>query len=85
MNHNKALVKCLVLKTLVNSVKKDVSAVEACFEISSLPLYRRSHSSQSASLSGSRLFEASEKKEIQIKCNALNRYLHCDSNLKITF
>ena len=84
-NDNESSVKSLVMKTLVNSVKRDVSAVEACFEISSLPLYRCSHTFQSVSLSGSRLLEASEKGEIQIKCNALDRYLQRDPNQKMTF
>jgi len=45
-------------KFLMNTVKRDVSAVEACFEISRLPLYSRSHQLQSVSLSGLRFFES---------------------------
>ena len=49
--------KSLCTKLLMNTVKRDISAVEASYELSSLPLYRSSHTFQSVSLSGSRLLE----------------------------
>ena len=44
--------KSLCSKLLMNTVKRDVSAVEASYELSSLPLFRCSHSFQTISLSG---------------------------------
>ena len=52
-----ATAKSLCTKLLMNTVKRDVSAVEASFELSSIPLYRCSHQFQSVSLSGSRVLE----------------------------
>lgn len=37
----------LCTKLLMNTVKRDVSSVEACYELSSIPLFRSSHSGQS--------------------------------------
>ena len=47
----------LCSKLLMETVKRDVSAVEASYELSSLPLYRCSHSFQHISMTGSRQLE----------------------------
>ena len=60
-------------KFLMNTVKRDVSAVEACFEISRLPLYRCSHQFQLVSLSGLKLFESDGN--FVTKNNSFNTYL----------
>lgn len=52
--------KSLVTKLLIHTVKRDVSACEAAFELSSLPLFRCSHTFQSVSLTGARVLERSE-------------------------
>ena len=52
-----ATAKSLCTKLLMNSVKRDVSSVEASFELSRIPLYRCSHQFQTVSLSGSRVLE----------------------------
>ena len=52
-----ATAKSLCTKLLMNTVKRDISAVEASFELSGLPLYRCSHQFQSVSMSGSRVLE----------------------------
>ena len=54
---NAGTAKSCVTKMLMNTVKRDISAVEASFELSVLPLYRSSHTFQSVSLSGARLLE----------------------------
>lgn len=43
--------KSVCTKLLINTVKLDISSVEASFELSSLPLFRCSHTFQSVSLS----------------------------------
>ena len=50
--------KSLITKLLMESVKRDVSSVEASYELFSLPLYRSSHNFQSVSLSGARIIES---------------------------
>jgi len=57
----------------MNTVKRHVSAVEACFEISRFPLYRCSHQFQLVSLSGLRLFESDGN--FVTKNNSFNKYL----------
>ena len=52
-----ATAKSLCTTLLMNTVKREISAVEASFELSGLPLYRCSHQFQSVSLSGSRVLE----------------------------
>ncbi|XP_062621909.1 uncharacterized protein LOC134283470 [Saccostrea cucullata] len=47
--------KSICTKLLMNTVKRDISSVEASFELSCLPLFRCSHQFQSVSLSGSRV------------------------------
>ncbi|XP_061185108.1 uncharacterized protein LOC133193154 [Saccostrea echinata] len=49
--------KSICTKLLMNTVKRDISSVEASFELSCLPLFRCSHQFQSVSLSGSRVLE----------------------------
>ena len=49
--------KSLYTRLLMTTVESDVSAVETAFEISSLPLYRSSHTFQSVSLSRSMVLE----------------------------
>lgn len=44
-------------KYLTNTVKRDVSAVEVCYELAHSPLFRCSHSFQSVSMSVFRVFE----------------------------
>lgn len=50
----------LCTKLLMNTVKRDVSSVEACYELSSIPLFRSSHSFQNVSLTGCRVLQQSE-------------------------
>ena len=50
--------KSLITKLLMESMKRDVSSVEASYELCSLPLYRSSHNFQSVSLSGARIIES---------------------------
>ena len=47
--------KSMCTKLLMNTVKRDIPAVEASYELSRLPLYRSSHTFQNISLSGSRV------------------------------
>ena len=58
--------KSLCTKLLMNSIKRDIPAVEASYELSGLPLYRSSHTFQNISLSGFRLLN---------KNGALDKYL----------
>ena len=44
-------------KLLMGTVKRDIPAVEASYELSSLPLYRSSHTFQNISVSGFRQIE----------------------------
>jgi hypothetical protein len=41
----------------MGTVKRDISAVETSFELSSLPLYRSSHTFQNLSLTGARILK----------------------------
>jgi hypothetical protein len=47
--------KSMCTKLLMNTVKRDIPAVEASYELSRLLLYRSSHNFQNISLSGSRV------------------------------
>ena len=49
--------KSLCTKMLMNTVKRDVSAVEASFELSRIPLYRCGHQFERVPLTGSSVFE----------------------------
>ena len=70
--------KSIVTKLLMSTVKRDISAVEASYELSSLPLYRSSHTFAYISLSGSRLLECSGSRVT--KNNAIDRYLWRSEN-----
>jgi hypothetical protein len=50
--------KSLYTKLLMGTVKRDISAVETSFELSSLPLYRSSHTFQNLSLTGARILKS---------------------------
>ena len=68
--------KSLCTKLLMRTVKRDVSAVEASYEITGLPLYRCSHQFQSISMTGSRLLE--KKGSTVTKSTPLDKYLARD-------
>ena len=65
--------KSLCSKLLMGTIKRDISAVEASYELSALPLYRSSHTFQSVSLSGSRVLENNGSRVT--KSTPLDRYL----------
>ena len=52
-----ATAKFVCTKLLMNMVKRDISGMEASDELSSLPLYRRSHFFQNISLTDSWFLE----------------------------
>ncbi len=52
-----ATAKSVCTKLLMNTIKRDVSSMEAAYELLSLPLYRCSHQFQNISFSGSRVLE----------------------------
>ena len=56
-NVSGATAKPLCTKLLMHTIKRDISAVEASFELSCMPLFRCSHPFQSVSMSGSRVLE----------------------------
>ena len=65
-------------KLLMNTVKRDIPADEASYELSRLPLNRSSHTFQNISLSGSRV-PPTDGSEITITKNTpLDRYLQRD-------
>ena len=49
--------KSLCTKLLMGTTKRDISAVETSFKLSSLPLYRSSHTFQNLSLTGARILK----------------------------
>jgi hypothetical protein len=63
----------LVSKLLMNTVKRDISSVEACYELSSVPLHRSSESFAHTSLSGCRIYEKNE--ETICKSSFIDKYL----------
>ena len=65
--------KPLITKLLMNTVKRDISSIEASYELTSLPLYRSSHTFQSVSFSGSRVLEKSGK--TLTRSTPLDKYL----------
>lgn len=71
----------LCIKLLMNTVKRDVSSVDACYELSSIPLFRSSHSFQNVSLTGCRVLQQSAMNTIT-KCTIVDKYLsrHDDDN-----
>jgi hypothetical protein len=70
---NSATALSLCTKLLMNTVKRDISAVEASFELATLPLYRCTELFQSVSLSGSRVLERTGA--TTTKKTPLDRYL----------
>jgi hypothetical protein len=56
-------------------VKRDIPAVEASYELSSLPLYRSSHTFQNISVSGFRQIEKESNGMAITKNTALYRYI----------
>ncbi|KAH3791553.1 hypothetical protein DPMN_145041 [Dreissena polymorpha] len=75
--------KSICTKVLINSVKRDISSVEASYELSSLPLYRCSHTSKSVSLSGARVIE--KDGQAISRNNALDKYLFREKDKNISF
>ncbi|KAH3778534.1 hypothetical protein DPMN_179999 [Dreissena polymorpha] len=49
--------KSLCTKLLMNTIKRDISSMEAAYELTGLPLFHSSHQFQSVSMSGSRVLE----------------------------
>ena len=66
-------VQSLCSKLLMQSVKRDVSGVEACHELAELPLYRSSHQFQYVSMTGSRVLERTGT--TATKSTPLDKYL----------
>ena len=60
-------------KLLMNTVKRDVSSMEASYELTTLPLYRCSHQFQNVSFSGSRVLERTGS--TLTKSTSLDKYL----------
>ena len=58
---NGATAKSVCTKLLMDTVKRDISGIEASYELSSLPLYRCSHQFQNVSFTGSRVLERNYK------------------------
>lgn len=61
-------------KLLMNTVKRDISSVEVCYELSSIPLYRSSHLFQSVSLSGCRVLQKSGMDTLT-KSTVIDKYI----------
>ncbi|XP_064619450.1 uncharacterized protein LOC135482899 [Lineus longissimus] len=75
--------KSLCSKLLMKTVKRDVSAMEASYELTSLPLYRCSHQFQSISISGFRTQERSVS--TLTKNTPLDKYLARDKQDNASF
>ena len=75
--------KSLCTKPLMGTVKRDISAVEASYELSSLPLYRSNHTFQSISLSGARILGHNGIRVI--RNTALDRYMERSNNDRSSF
>lgn len=73
-----ATAKSICTKLLMQTVKRDISAVEASFELSRIPLYRCSHTFQNVCLSGCRLLNCNNEDKFVTKNTALDRYLQRD-------
>ena len=73
-----ATAKSICTKLLMQTVKRDISAVEASFELSRIPLYRCSHTFQNVCLSGYRLLNFYNEDKFVTKNTALDRYLQRD-------
>ena len=77
-----ATAKSLCSKLLNGTVKRDVSPVEASYELSGLPLYRSSHTFRSVSLNGFRVLDLSKPKSTVTKNTILDKYLNRDEQDK---
>ena len=75
-------VKSVVSKVLMNTVKRDVSAVETAHELSSLPLYRSSHTFQSVPMTGARVLERNGS--TATKNSIFDKYLSRDHDDEIS-
>jgi hypothetical protein len=73
-----ATAKSICTKLLMQTVKRDISAVDASFELSRIPLYRCSHTFQNVCLSGCRLLICNNEDKFVTKNTALHRYLQRD-------
>ena len=65
--------KPLITKLLMNTIKRDISSMEASYELLSLPLYRSSHTFQNIGFSGSRMLEKTGK--TLTRSTPLDKYL----------
>jgi hypothetical protein len=77
-----ATAKSICSKLLIGTVKRDVSSVEASFELSGLALYRSSHTFKSVSFSGSRILDNSKGNTTLTKNNIIDKYVSRDENDK---
>ena len=75
--------KSLCSKLLINTVKRDVSAVVSSHELSRLPLYRCSHFFQHIGVTGSRQLE--KNGTTATKCTPLDRYLNRDESVRCSW
>ena len=73
-----ATAKSICTKLLMQTVKRDISAVDASFELSRIPLYRCSHAFQNVCLSGCRLLNCNNEDKFVTQNTALDRYLQRD-------
>lgn len=73
-----ATAKAICTKLLMQTVKRDISAVEASFQLSRIPLYRCSHTFQNVCLSGCRLLNCNNEDKFVTKNTALDGYLQRD-------
>ena len=70
-----AAANSICTKLLMQTVKRDISAVQASFELSRIPLYRCSHTFENVSLSGCMLLNCNIEDKFVTKNTALDRYL----------
>ena len=77
------LAKSVCTKLLMNTVKRDISTAEACYELSALPLYRCSRTFQYLSMTGSRVLERTGK--TATKNTALDKYLARENDKAISW
>lgn len=68
--------KSLCSKLLIGTVKRDVSSVEASYELSGLASYRSSHTFQSVSLTGFRALYLSKPKSTVTMNTILDKYMN---------
>lgn len=67
--------KSLCSKLLIGTVKRDVSSVEASYELSGLALHRSSHRFQSVSLTSFRALDLSKPKSTVTRNTILDKYI----------